>query len=313
MKKFGSLFSTYRRGEPGEYEYRVQVKEAGIDRLTYIAELTEFGIEEVGGVGRPARPAQKGGRHAVRAVLRPRFAHRPAEKKAALPARGSDHELFLGEQYADECVDNADECKRDRPVRGCGRDKFQYSAGADAYSGISSPACVCIVGLVDCPRGTAPRETEDRIARSRARDSGVKGEQKMAETMTKKWNRAPLAPERVEEMERYLNEMAHEGWQCCEIVRNELRFVRGEQDEYTYRVQYFLRIARRREGRLSAHARRDGRGTGGRVRRGADLAQKDVGRCVRAVPDLDSKIAALEKRRSHARNMMLGALMLVLC
>lgn len=61
----------------------------------------------------------------------------------------------------------------------------------------------------------------------------------MAETMTKKWNRAPLAPERVEEMERYLNEMAHEGWQCCEIVRNELRFVRGEQDEYTYRVQYF--------------------------------------------------------------------------
>ena len=61
----------------------------------------------------------------------------------------------------------------------------------------------------------------------------------MAETMTKKWNRAPLAPERVEEMERYLNEMSHEGWQCCEIVRDELRFVRGEQDEYTYRVQYF--------------------------------------------------------------------------
>ena len=61
----------------------------------------------------------------------------------------------------------------------------------------------------------------------------------MAETMTKKWNRAPLGPERVEEMERYLNEMAHEGWQCCEIVRDELRFVRGEQDEYTYRVQYF--------------------------------------------------------------------------
>lgn len=46
----------------------------------------------------------------------------------------------------------------------------------------------------------------------------------MAETMTKKWNRAPLAPERVEEMERYLNKMSHEGWQCCEIVRDELRF-----------------------------------------------------------------------------------------
>ena len=51
LEKFGSLLSTYRRGAPNEYEYRVQVKEAGIDRLTYIAELTEFGIEEVGGVG----------------------------------------------------------------------------------------------------------------------------------------------------------------------------------------------------------------------------------------------------------------------
>ena len=51
LEKFGSLFSTYRRGAPNEYEYRVQVKEAGIDRLTYIVELTEFGIEEVGGVG----------------------------------------------------------------------------------------------------------------------------------------------------------------------------------------------------------------------------------------------------------------------
>ena len=44
LEKFGSLFSTYRRGAPNEYEYRVQVKEAGIDRLTYIAELTEFDI-----------------------------------------------------------------------------------------------------------------------------------------------------------------------------------------------------------------------------------------------------------------------------
>ena len=50
LEKFGSLFSTYRRGKAGEYEYRVQVKEAGMDRLTYVAELAEFGIEEVGGV-----------------------------------------------------------------------------------------------------------------------------------------------------------------------------------------------------------------------------------------------------------------------
>ena len=51
LEKFGSLFSTYRRGRAGEYEYRVQVKEAGMDRLVYTAELAEFGIEEVGSVG----------------------------------------------------------------------------------------------------------------------------------------------------------------------------------------------------------------------------------------------------------------------
>ena len=51
LEKFGSLFSTYRRGRADEYEYRVQVKEAGMDRLVYTAELAEFGIEEVGSVG----------------------------------------------------------------------------------------------------------------------------------------------------------------------------------------------------------------------------------------------------------------------
>ena len=51
LEKFGSLFSTYRRGKAGEYEYRVQVKEAGMDRLVYTAELAEFGIEEAGSVG----------------------------------------------------------------------------------------------------------------------------------------------------------------------------------------------------------------------------------------------------------------------
>ena len=112
----------------------------------------------------------------------------------------------------------------------------------------------------------------------------------MAETMTKKWNRAPLAPERVEEMERYLNEMAHEGWQCCEIVRNELRFVRGEQDEYTYRGAALV-------------------GEYGEV---LILRKKTSDGAFELYSDLDSKIAALEKRRSHARNMMLGALVLVL-
>lgn len=134
----------------------------------------------------------------------------------------------------------------------------------------------------------------------------------MAETMTKKWNRAPLAPERVEEMERYLNEMAHEGWQCCEIVRNELRFVRGEQDEYTYRVQYFYES---RDGEKDDYLRTLGE-TGaalvGEYGEALILRKKTSDGAFELYSDLDSKIAALEKRRSYARNMMLGALMLVL-
>ena len=134
----------------------------------------------------------------------------------------------------------------------------------------------------------------------------------MAETMTKKWSRAPFGPERVEEMERYLNEMSHEGWQCCEIVRDELRFVRGEQDEYTYRVQYFYES---RDGEKDDYLRTLGE-TGaalvGEYGEALILRKKTSDGAFELYSDLDSKIAALEKRRSHARNMMLGALVLVL-
>ncbi len=134
----------------------------------------------------------------------------------------------------------------------------------------------------------------------------------MAETMTKKWNRAPLAPERVEEMERYLNKMSHKGWQCCEIVRDELRFVRGEQDEYTYRVQYFYES---RDGEKDDYLRTLGE-TGatlvGEYGEALILRKKTADGAFELYSDLDSKIAALEKRRSHSRNMMLGALVLVL-
>ncbi len=134
----------------------------------------------------------------------------------------------------------------------------------------------------------------------------------MAETMTKKWSRAPFGPERVEEMERYLNKMSHEGWQCCEIVRDELRFVRGEQDEYTYRVQYFYES---RDGEKDDYLRTLGE-TGaalvGEYGEALILRKKTADGAFELYSDLDSKIAALEKRRSHARNMMLGALVLVL-
>ena len=134
----------------------------------------------------------------------------------------------------------------------------------------------------------------------------------MTETMTKKWSRAPFGPERVEEMERYLNKMSHEGWQCCEIVRDELRFVRGEQDEYTYRVQYFYES---RDGEKDDYLRTLGE-TGaalvGEYGEALILRKKTADGAFELYSDLDSKITALEKRRSHSRNMMLGALVLVL-
>ena len=134
----------------------------------------------------------------------------------------------------------------------------------------------------------------------------------MAETMTKKWNRAPFGPERVEEMERYLNKMSHEGWQCCEIVRDELRFVRGEQDEYIYRVQYFYES---RDGEKDDYLRTLGETGAALVGEYGEvliLRKKTADGAFELYSDLDSKITALEKRRSHYRNGMLGALVMLL-
>ena len=134
----------------------------------------------------------------------------------------------------------------------------------------------------------------------------------MAETMTKKWNRAPFGPERVEEMERYLNEMSHEGWQCCEIVRDELRFVRGEQDEYTYRVQYFYES---RDGEKDDYLRtlgETGAALAGEYGEALILRKKTADGAFELYSDLDSKIAALEKRRLHYRSGMIGALVMLL-
>lgn len=50
LEHFGLLTARYRRGTPDEYEYRAQVvKDAGMPRLEYLADLAELGIESVGG------------------------------------------------------------------------------------------------------------------------------------------------------------------------------------------------------------------------------------------------------------------------
>lgn len=52
LVQYGAFSCRYRRGEAGEYEYRaLVVKNAGMEKLEYIAALAELGIEEVGSRG----------------------------------------------------------------------------------------------------------------------------------------------------------------------------------------------------------------------------------------------------------------------
>lgn len=53
LEKFGSLLSTYRRGAPNEYEYRVQYIYESRDgqRTDYVKTLADMGVEKVGDMG----------------------------------------------------------------------------------------------------------------------------------------------------------------------------------------------------------------------------------------------------------------------
>lgn len=52
LVQYGAFSCRYRRGEAEEYEYRaLVVKNAGMEKLEYIAALAELGIEEVGSRG----------------------------------------------------------------------------------------------------------------------------------------------------------------------------------------------------------------------------------------------------------------------
>ena len=145
LEKFGSLFSTYRRGKAGEYEYRVQVKEAGIDRLTYIAELTEFGIEEVGGVGDllVLRKKADGTPFDLYSDLDSLIAQ---QKKAVHYLRAG---LLLSLGWMSITLMNANVIGK---YAGMAAISFRSSQVFFlAASALLLP--ICIVGIVDCPRG----------------------------------------------------------------------------------------------------------------------------------------------------------------
>ena len=154
LEKFGSLFSTYRRGKADEYEYRVQVKEAGIDRLTYIAELTEFGIEEVGGVGDllVLRKKADGTPFDLYSDLDSLIAQ---QKKAVRYLRAG---LLLSLGWMSITLMNANVIGK---YAGMAAISFRSSqVFLLAASALLLP--ICIVGIVDCPRGL--RRAKQKIA-----------------------------------------------------------------------------------------------------------------------------------------------------
>lgn len=152
LEKFGSLGSTYRRGKAGEYEYRVQVKEAGMDRLTYVAELAEFGIEEVGGVGDllVLRKKADGTPFELYSDLDSRIAQ---QKKAARYLRGG---LILSCCWMCITLLNVLTTLMNANVIGryAGTAAIRFSSPQIfllAASFLLLP--VCIAGIIDCPRG----------------------------------------------------------------------------------------------------------------------------------------------------------------
>lgn len=154
LEKFGSLLSTYRRGVPNEYEYRVQVKEAGIDRLTYIAELTEFGIEEVGSVGDllVLRKKADGTPFDLYSDLDSLIAQ---QKKAVRYLRAG---LLLSLGWMSITLMNANVIGK---YAGMAAISFRSSqVFLLAASALLLP--ICIVGIVDCPRGL--RRAKRKIA-----------------------------------------------------------------------------------------------------------------------------------------------------
>ena len=152
LEKFGSLFSTYRRGKAGEYEYRVQVKEAGMDRLTYVAELAEFGIEEVGGVGDllVLRKKADGTPFDLYSDLDSLIAQ---QKKAVRYLRaGLIASFFWGSMMLMNVLTTLMNANVIGKYAGMAAISFR-SSQVFLLAASALLLSICIVGLIDCPRG----------------------------------------------------------------------------------------------------------------------------------------------------------------
>lgn len=161
LEKFGSLFSTYRRGKAGEYEYRVQVKEAGMDRLTYVAELAEFSIEEVGSVGDLLilRKSSDGTPFELYSNLDSRIAQ---QKKAVRYLRkGLIMSFFWGSMMLMNVLTTLMNANVIGRYAGVAAINFS-TAKVLMLVASALLLLICIVGIVDCPRGL--RRAKRKIA-----------------------------------------------------------------------------------------------------------------------------------------------------
>lgn len=161
LEKFGSLRAVYRRGKAGEYEYCVQVKEAGMDRLVYTAELAEFGIEEVGGVGDllVLRKSSDGAPFELYSDLDSRIAQ---QKKAVRYLRGG---LILSCCWMSIVLMNVLTTLMNANVIGryAGVAAIRFSSAQIFLLAASFLLLlICIAGLIDCPAGL--RRAKKRIA-----------------------------------------------------------------------------------------------------------------------------------------------------
>ena len=160
LEHFGSFHSTYRRGAANEYEYRVQVMEAGMDRLVYAAELAEFGIEDVGGVGDLLilRKRADGTPFELYSDLDSRIAQQ--KKAVRYLRRGLILSFFYGSMMLMTILTNLMGARVIGPHAGTAPVSFSTAQALLLFWGVLL-LFACITGLIDCPIGL--RRTKKKI------------------------------------------------------------------------------------------------------------------------------------------------------
>lgn len=153
LVRYGAFDCCYRRGEAGEYEYRaLVVKDAGMEKLEYIAALAELGIEEVGSRGEVLflRKKADGTPFELFSDLDSRIAQQ--KKARRYLRRGMLMSFFWGSMMLMNVLTTLMNANVIGRYAGMAAIRFS-SAQIILLTASSLLLLVSIVGLVDCPRG----------------------------------------------------------------------------------------------------------------------------------------------------------------